>query len=71
MTVNGDVYFDVARIFSKWMRHQIIKLSHNTFISKRDVWQERKGIITWSIFTRRFFNQTLSIYVQLLSTAHT
>ena len=34
MTVISDVYFDVARILSKTMRHHIIKLSHKTFISK-------------------------------------
>ena len=45
MTVISDVYFDVARVLSKWMKHQIIKLSHKTFISKRDVWQERVGLI--------------------------
>ena len=30
----SNVYFDVERILSKWMRHQIIKLSPMTFISK-------------------------------------
>ena len=34
MTVISDVCLDVARILSKWMKHQIIKLSHMTFISK-------------------------------------
>ena len=33
VTVISDVYFDVARILSIWMKHRIIKLSHKTFIS--------------------------------------
>ena len=36
MTVISNVYFDVVRILSKWMRHQIINFSYKTFISKRD-----------------------------------
>ena len=30
-------------------------------VSKKD--KNMKGIITWSIFTKWFFNQTLSMYV--------
>ena len=41
----NDVYFDVAMRLSKWIRHQIIKLSHVILFKKTIVWLKKSTLV--------------------------